>query len=110
MITNPSLLIASVAYASVSFFVPLPSLSLNYAGLTDDLGNASISVLSKLGYDCKTASVGIVCQKCQVEDNQQKCVAYLCDAITKKCRKKSAEIPKLPSFNSSNTDQVMPSA
>ena len=93
--TIRSFLLASVALTSFSLISPPPGL----ADLTEDIGNASVSVLGKLGYDCKTANVGIVCKKCQVEDNKQKCVAYLCDAITKKCRKKSAEIPKLPSFN-----------
>ena len=106
--TIRSFLLTSVALTSFSFLASPPSLGFEYAGLTDDLGNAGISVLSRLGYDCTTKSVGIVCKKCQVEDNKQKCVAYLCDAVTKKCRKKSAEIPKLPSFKRNNMEKVVP--
>lgn len=92
-------LVTSVTFTCVSLITPLQILSLDYAGLPDDLANATVSVLSKLGYDCKTASVGgIICKKCTAEDNKQKCVAYLCDAVTKKCRKKKAEIPQLPSL------------
>ena len=104
-----SLLFASIALTAVSLVVPSRGLSLEYAGLTDDIGSASVSILDKLGYDCTTAAVGIVCKKCQVEDNKQKCVAYLCDAVSKKCRKKSAEIPQLPSLNRNNIDRIIPS-
>lgn len=96
------LALAFFALTSMGLIFSPSSHSFEYAGLTDltdDLGKASVTVLSKLGYDCQTLDVGIVCKKCQVEDNKQKCVAYLCDAISKKCRKKSAEIPQLPSFN-----------
>ena len=92
------LLLASVFWASIGYTATASDLGIKYAGLTDDLGKASISVLRKLGYDCTTASVGIICKKCQVEDNKQICDAYICDAVTKKCRKKSAEIPALPNF------------
>ena len=78
---------------------PLPSLAVEYAGLTDDLGDATVSILGKLGYDCTTAEVGIVCKKCKVDDNKQKCEAFLCDAVTQKCRKQSAEIPKVPGLD-----------
>lgn len=97
--TMGSFLVSSVAFLSVGLIIPSQSLSLDYADLPGDLGDATVSVLDKLGYDCQTASVGgIICKKCKTEDNKQKCVAYLCDAITKKCRKKSAEIPKLPNL------------
>ena len=102
--TIRSVVLASVAFTSVGFILPQPSLSNDYAGLADELGNASISILDKLGYDCQKAGAGIVCKKCQVEDNKQECVAYLCDAITRKCRKKSASIPKIPSFNRNSDD------
>lgn len=92
-----SLVLASLA-VSLSI-VPNPGLTVEYAGLTDELGSATVSILGKLGYDCTTAEVGIVCKKCKVEDNKQKCEAFLCDAVTQKCRKKSAEIPKVPGLN-----------
>lgn len=97
--TIRSFWVTSVALISVGLIIPSPSLSLDYADLPGGLGDATVSVLGQLGYDCQTASVGgIICKKCQIEDDKQKCVAYLCDAVTKKCRKKSAEIPKLPNL------------
>ena len=97
--TVHSSLLAAVSFALINPLLPSLSLAENYAGIADDLSNATVSVLSKLGYDCQTASAGaILCKKCQVEDNKQKCEAFICDAATKKCRKKSAEIPKLPNF------------
>jgi len=33
-----------------------------------------------------------------VDDNKQKCDAFICDAITKKCRRRKAEIPQLPNL------------
>lgn len=98
--TIRSWLLAS-SFASVSLVMPTTVLAENYAGITDDLGNATVSVLSKLGYDCQTASAGaILCKKCTVDDNKQKCEAFICDAVTKKCRKRSAEIPRLPDLGS----------
>lgn len=94
-----SFVLASIALTSIGLIAPKPSFSYEYAGLTDEIGDATVSVLSKLGYDCQTASAGILCKKCKVEDNKQQCVAYLCDAVTKKCRKKSASIPQIPNFN-----------
>ena len=94
-----SLFVASVGLVSLGLMTPSPSLGLEYAGLTDDLSNATVSVLSRLGYDCQTASVGgIICKKCEVDDNKQKCDAFICDAVTKKCRRKSAEVPQLPNL------------
>ena len=91
----------ALSFISASLVLPSGSSAENYAGIADDLSNATVSVLSKLGYDCQTASAGaILCKKCQVEDNKQKCEAFICDAVTKKCRKKSAEIPKLPNLGS----------
>jgi hypothetical protein len=95
-----SLLIASVGFISLNAIVPDSGLAFKYAGIADDLSNASVSVLSKLGYDCKTASAGaILCTKCKVDDNKQKCEAFTCDAVTKKCRRKTAEIPRIPGLN-----------
>ncbi|MEM8831940.1 MAG: hypothetical protein AAGE96_21680, partial [Cyanobacteria bacterium P01_G01_bin.19] len=93
---KPYFLFASMVFTSIGLVTAPPGLSGEYANLADDLGDASVSVLSRLGYDCQTASVGIICKKCQVEDNREKCDAYLCDAVTKKCRKKSVEVPKIP--------------
>ena len=92
----------SLIFASLAFSLAIasaPGFTVEYAGLTDELGSATVSILGKLGYDCTTAEVGIVCKKCKVEDDQQKCEAYLCDAVTQKCRKKSAEIPKVPGLS-----------
>lgn len=101
----PAVLSATFAFTSIGLMAPSPSRSFETAGLADSLGNATVSVLSKLGYDCKNASaVGIVCKKCSMEDNKQNCEAFLCDAVTKKCRKKSAEIPNLPNLRGNNDD------
>ena len=96
-----SSLLATISLALINPFSPSPSFADTPAGIADDLGNATVSILSKLGYDCQTASAGaILCKKCQIEDNKQKCEAFICDAVTKKCRKKSAEIPQLPNLGS----------
>ncbi|MEM9506659.1 MAG: hypothetical protein AAGA16_03110 [Cyanobacteria bacterium P01_E01_bin.35] len=98
-----SLLVASFSLVSWSTIASAPSIGLEYAGLTDNLSNATVGVLSQLGYDCQTASVGgIICKKCQVEDNKQKCQAFICDAVTKKCRRRSAEIPQVPGLGGGN--------
>ena len=95
-----SLLVASFGLVSWSAIASPPSLAVNYAGLADNLSNATVSVLSQLGYDCQTASAGgIICKKCQVESNKQKCQAFICDAVTKKCRKRSAEVPQIPGLS-----------
>ncbi len=94
-----SVFVASVGFVSFGLMTPAASLSVEYAGLTDNLSNATVSVLSRLGYDCQTASVGgIICKKCEVDNNKQKCDAFICDAVTKKCRRKKAEIPNLPNL------------
>lgn len=64
----------------------------------ENIGEVTTSVLDRLGYDCDTvANVGLVCKKCS-SDNvlTEECTAYICDAATKKCRKKNATVPKLP--------------
>jgi hypothetical protein len=97
----PSLFIAAVGFVSLNAIAP----AMSSAGIADDLSNASVSVLSKLGYDCKTASAGaILCTKCKVDDNKQKCEAFTCDAVTKKCRRKTAEIPRIPGLNNNDND------
>lgn len=94
-----SLLVVSLGVVSWGAIASSSS-AVEYAGLADNLSNATVGVLSQLGYDCQTASVGgIICKKCEVEDNKQKCQAFICDAATKKCRKKSAEIPQIPGLN-----------
>ena len=92
-----SIVLTSISLIFTGAIAHSQSVSWKYAGITDDLSNATVSVLGKLGYDCQTLSVGgILCKKCQLEDNKQKCDAFICDAVTKKCRRKSAEIPQLP--------------
>lgn len=65
------------------------------------IGEVTTAVLDRLGYDCNTvADVGIVCKKCSSESIlTEKCTAYICDAATKKCRKRDATLPKLPDSN-----------
>jgi hypothetical protein len=97
-----SLFIAALGFVSLNAIAP----AIGSAGIADDLSNASVSVLSKLGYDCKTASAGgILCTKCKVEDNKQKCEAFTCDVVTKKCRRKTAEIPNIPGLNNDSDNE-----
>lgn len=49
---------------------------------------------------------GILCKKCRADGNSQKCEAFLCDAVTKKCRKQTAKIPKLPNFGGDREDDA----
>lgn len=67
----------------------------------EGIGEVTTAVLDRLGYDCDTvANVGIVCKKCSSDSVlTEKCTAYICDAATKKCRKKDATLPKLPDSN-----------
>ena len=94
------------AMSSTSFAIASPSSSaFEYANLLDDVSNASVSVLTKLGYDCKTASAGgILCTKCKEDGFKKKCEAFTCDAVTKKCRRKTADIPNIPGSNSDESD------
>lgn len=99
-----SFLIASVGFISLNGISITPGLALEYAGLLDDVGNASVSVLTNLGYDCQTASAGgILCTKCEADGLRQKCEAFACDAVSKKCRRKTADLPNIPGSN--NDDQ-----
>ena len=92
-----------IGFSSVSFIappktlgqVPIAQLDLN------NIGNITTSVLDKLGYECDTASAaGIICRKCSESSSvTEKCTAYICDSVTKKCRKKEATLPKLPNSN-----------
>lgn len=89
-------LIASLGLVSLNLTVPFPA----DANLLDDVSNASVGVLKQLGYNCKTASAGaILCTKCKADGIKQKCEAFTCDVATKKCRRKTAEIPNIPGLN-----------
>ena len=100
-----SIVFATVAATSVGLLAPSVGFSFETAGIADDIGNASVSVLSKLGYDCQNASAGaIICKKCKADGFKQKCTVFACDAATKKCRKKSAELPNVPGLGGSNDD------
>ena len=81
--------------------VPVAQLDLN------NISNITTSVLDKLGYECNTASAaGIICRKCSESSSvTEKCTAYICDSVTKKCRKKEATLPKLPNSNSDREER-----
>ena len=97
-----TLFIASLSFASLNAIIA-PSSSAN---LLDDVSNASVSVLTRLGYDCKTASAGgILCTKCKEDGLTQKCEAFTCDAATKKCRRKTAELPNIPSSDNDDDSE-----
>ena len=100
-----NLLIASVGFISLNAIASPSSSALEYANLLDDVSNASVSVLTRLGYDCKTASAGgILCTKCKEDGFKKKCEAFTCDAVTKKCRRKTADLPNIPSSNDDDDD------
>lgn len=106
--TIRSTLFASIAIISFGLVSSGSTYSFEYAGINDiadDLGSASVSILDKLGYDCQNASSGaIVCKKCKADGFKQKCTAFVCDAATKKCRKKSATVPNIPGLGGSSDD------
>jgi len=98
----PSLFAISLAVGSLGLSA-LPADSNNQylaqLGNIDRIGAVTTSVLDRLGYDCqKVANVGIVCKKCKSSNRglTEKCNAYICDAVTKKCRKQNATLPNLP--------------
>jgi|GEM_PF-2753965 len=101
-------LLVSLSVSSLGLMNPNPSLSSNLVAQLGGLGglgdveDATTDVLKRLGYDCKTATVGIACTKCS--DN--KCKAYICDAITKKCRKQKASLPGVPDSVDDLTDVI----
>lgn len=100
-----SLLIASLGFVSLNAISPVSGLTEQYANLLDDLSNASVGVLTQLGYDCKTASAGaILCTKCKADGLKQKCEAFTCDAATKKCRRKTADLPNVPGLRNEDGD------
>ena len=99
-----SWLIASISLVSLNL-AAVPSPAFEYAGLLDDVSNASVGVLKQLGYDCKTASAGaILCTKCKADGIKQKCEAFTCDVATKKCRRKTADIPNIPGLNNNDDE------
>lgn len=103
--TIRSFLFTSAAIVSVGLISPNATLGFEYAGIADDLGNATVGVLDKLGYDCQNASAGaIICKKCKADGLKQKCTAFVCDAATKKCRKKSATVPNVPGLGGSSDE------
>ncbi|MEO0924293.1 MAG: hypothetical protein AAFY63_00315 [Cyanobacteria bacterium J06643_13] len=98
-----SLIVASVGFVALNAIAPRSSSALEYANLLDDVSNASVSVLTRLGYDCNTASAGgIICTKCEADGLKQKCEAFSCDAVTKKCRRKTADLPNVPGLGNDN--------
>ena len=100
-----TVLLTSVFFTSMGLIAPSESLGVDLVSQLGDVADITTGVLGKLGYDCQTASVGgIICKKCTVKDNSQKCEAFLCDAVTKKCRKKSAELPNLPNLGNDSED------
>ena len=113
-----SLVIASLTVNYYGLVHSQPSLSIEKIAQLDleNIGEITTSVLDRLGYDCETvANVGLVCKKCS-SDNvlTEKCTAYICDAATKKCRKKNATVPKLPNSdgeeNESRIDRIIHSS
>jgi hypothetical protein len=96
-----SWLLACLMVIPLGVIVPKPGSSLDASSLTK---NFTTDVLKKLGYDCVNASVGgIVCTKC----DDGKCVAYICDSVSRKCRKKNAEIPKKPDLEDINPGELL---
>ena len=101
-----SLIAASVGFVALNAIAPTSGSAREYANLLDDLSNASVSVLTRLGYDCKTASAGgILCTKCEEDGLKKKCEAFTCDVVTKKCRRKTADLPNIPGLGNDNEDE-----
>ncbi len=97
-------LLVSLSVSGLGMITPHQGLSANLiaqlGGLDDleDIEDATVDILEGLGYDCQTAgALGIACTKCTTEDNTtQECKAYICDSITRECRKHQAQIPSVP--------------
>ena len=105
-----SFFIASLTISCFSLINSPPSFGAENVAQLDleNMGEVTTSVLDRLGYDCDTvANVGLVCKKCS-SDNvlTEKCDAYICDAATKKCRKKNATVPKLPDSNNEENEGI----
>jgi hypothetical protein len=95
-----SVFITSFAFSSLAIAISQPSFSANTIAQLDNLenlGEVTTSILDKLGYDCDTvAGVGLVCKKCSSNNSfTEKCTTYICDAVTKKCRKKNLTLPNI---------------
>ncbi|GAB4532533.1 MAG: hypothetical protein Tsb0014_17080 [Pleurocapsa sp.] len=90
-----------IGFSSVSLIASDKTLSSTPVAQLESITNVTTSVLDKLGYECDTASAaGIICRKCSEQSSvTEKCTAYICDSVTKKCRKKEATLPKLPNSN-----------
>ena len=102
-----SLLIASIGFVSLNAVAPISSSAKQYANLLDDVSNASVGVLTQLGYDCKTASAGaILCTKCEEDGLKQKCEAFSCDVATKKCRRQTADLPNIPGLRNDDDENT----
>ena len=107
-------LLASLSFSSFGLISSNQSLSANLVaqlggldGLAD-IENATIDILGTLGYDCQTAgALGIACTKCSDKGGlTQKCKAYICDSVTRKCRKQEANLPSVPDSVDDLTDDV----
>lgn len=106
-------LLVSLSLGSFGLINPSQSLSANLVaqlgGLDtlEGIGNVTTDILGTLGYDCKTAAIGIVCTKCSDDDGlTQDCKAYLCDAVTRECRKQEAQLPRVPGSVDDLTDDI----
>lgn len=96
-----SFVITTLTIGSFGLINSPQSLSADLIAQLDNLegvAEVSMSVLDRLGYECDTvADVGLVCKKCTSNSIvSEKCTAYICDAATRKCRKRNATLPKLP--------------
>ena len=90
-----------IGFSSANLIAPSKTLSQTPIAQLENITNITTSVLDRLGYECDTASAaGIICRKCSESNSvTEKCTAYICDSVTKKCRKKEATLPKLPNSN-----------
>jgi hypothetical protein len=100
-----------IGFSSVSLIASDKTLSSTPVAQLDNITNVTTSVLDKLGYECDTASAaGIICRKCSEQNSvTEKCTAYICDSVTKKCRKKEATLPKLPNSERDGNESPLPS-
>ena len=104
-----SLTIASLTISSIGLVNSSLCLGADNVAQLDNLeniGEITVSVLDRLGYDCDTvADVGLVCKKCSSDSVvTEKCEAYVCDVATRKCRKQEATLPKLPDSDNEEED------
>jgi hypothetical protein len=98
------LIYTAIAFLSLAISQPSFGIDTRLAQLDnlENIGEVTTNVLDRLGYECDTvANVGLVCKKCSEDSDSpinltEKCTAYVCDAVTKKCRKNNAVLPKIP--------------